>query len=127
MQEVITMMVCDHQLFTRKPAVLQDRVALFCNEFGVGQQVVKVALKHGIYQVSAQTIGARAAKLKAILGWTAYELNKSLNANPILLKRNPSTVASKYYSCKHTTFHRPKLWTYMLQPQAWQAMTGVRS
>ena len=91
MQDVV--MVCGQQLFDRNPAALHDRIAFFCKEFGGGQRVVKVAFKHDIYQVSSQTMRAHAAKLKAMLGWTADELNKSLHANPTILGRNPSTVA----------------------------------
>ena len=86
--------VCGEQLFMQDPVVLHRKVSSFCNDFKGGQNAAKAALKQSVYQVSEGTVRARAAELKAMLGWTEDECNKALCAHPRILTQQSSTVAT---------------------------------
>ena len=87
-------MALDQRLFPERPSLVFQRVSLFCKEFKVGQHAAKAALKQSIYRVPLETMRARAAELKALLGWTEDELNKALCTSPNILTKQPSTVAN---------------------------------
>ena len=87
-------MACHPSLFNDDPAVIHDMVIFYCSEFKGGQCSAKGALKQNIYWISADSMGVRADALKILLGWTADELNKAVNANPNVLIRKTATVAN---------------------------------
>ncbi|KAL3162593.1 hypothetical protein ABBQ38_008641 [Trebouxia sp. C0009 RCD-2024] len=95
MHEVV--MLCGQQLFKPDSAKLSQLVSFFCEEFGGGQHAARSALRSNIYQVSAETMKARAAELRALLGWTEDELNQGVTTNPMVLTLRPSTVASNMH------------------------------
>ena len=92
MLEVV--MVCDQRMFGRSAAEIRRNISFFCEEFGGGQRAAKAALKLKVFCISPDVMRARAAELKAMLGWTKDELNQRVNADPLILSRKPSTVGS---------------------------------
>ena len=96
--------VCNERLFMPEPAVLHHRISYFCEEFKGGQHAAKTALKQGVHQVSVDTIRARAAELKAMLGWTADELKTYLNIFPRILSHKPATVANNMQKLQAHSF-----------------------
>lgn len=92
MLEVV--MVCDQRLFDRGAAEIRQNVVFFCEEFGRGQRAAKAALKQKVFCLSVELMKARAAELKALLGWSQDELNQRVNADPLLLSRKSSTVVN---------------------------------
>ncbi|KAL3162615.1 hypothetical protein ABBQ38_008662 [Trebouxia sp. C0009 RCD-2024] len=97
-------MRCDERLFTKNPATLSQLVSFFCKEFGGGQRAARAALRYNIYQVSAETMKARAAELRALLGWTEDELNQGVTRHPMILTLRPSTVASNMQKLQAHSF-----------------------
>ena len=106
MQKVIK--VCGERLFQQDPVVLHHKVSFFCKEFKGGQHAAKKALKDSAYQVSVDTMRDRAAKLQAMLGWTADELDSCLNEAPKLLCRKPATVANNIQKLQTHSFTSPQ-------------------
>ncbi|KAL3162600.1 hypothetical protein ABBQ38_008648 [Trebouxia sp. C0009 RCD-2024] len=47
---------------------------------------------------------ARAAELKAMLGWTENKLNQGVTANPMILTKKPSTVVSNMHKLQAHSF-----------------------
>ncbi|KAL3146997.1 hypothetical protein ABBQ38_014964 [Trebouxia sp. C0009 RCD-2024] len=102
MPEIV--MGCGQQLFHLDSATLSQRISFFCEEFGGGQRTARIALKYGSYRVTADTMRAHAAVLKAMLGWTTEELNQRVTANPLILVRKPSTVVSNIQKLQAHSF-----------------------
>ena len=102
MQDVIK--VCSERLFMPDPTVLHHRISYFCEEFKGGQHAAKAALKQNVYQASVETMRARAAELKAMLGWTADELNPCLNFFPMILGCKSATVANNIQKLQAHSF-----------------------
>ncbi|KAL3162606.1 hypothetical protein ABBQ38_008653 [Trebouxia sp. C0009 RCD-2024] len=96
--------VCNERLFTQDSAKLSQRISFFCEEFGGGQSAARAALKGYIHELSAETVKARAAELKAMLGWTKDELDQRVTANPVILTQKPSTVASNMQKLQAHSF-----------------------
>ena len=96
--------VCGQWLFDRDPAVLHQRVSFFCKEFKGGQQAAEAALKQEVYKVSEGNMRARAAELKAILGWTEDEFKACLNSVPRILNYQPATVANNIQKLQTHSF-----------------------
>ncbi|KAL3162626.1 hypothetical protein ABBQ38_15490 [Trebouxia sp. C0009 RCD-2024] len=86
--------VSDYNLFMMDPVLIHQRISFFCKEFGGGQDMVKRALKQGIFCVSVELMRARAAELNGRFGWPDHELNKVLHIQPRFLTQKPSTVAN---------------------------------
>ncbi|KAL3162569.1 hypothetical protein ABBQ38_008622 [Trebouxia sp. C0009 RCD-2024] len=97
-------MVCDERLFAINPDMLFQLVSFFCEEFGGGQRAARAALKQCIYRVPEETMRARAADLRALLGWTEDELNQWVTAHPLILTLRPSTVASNIQKLQAHSF-----------------------
>ncbi|KAL3162617.1 hypothetical protein ABBQ38_008664 [Trebouxia sp. C0009 RCD-2024] len=97
-------MGCSERLFTQDSAKLSQLVSFFCEKFGGGQRAATAALKRDIYLVSAETMKARAAELKTMLGWTNDELDQRVTTNPVILTQNPSTVASNMQKLQAHSF-----------------------
>ena len=115
MRKVI--LVCSEQLFNRDPAALHQRVSFFCKEFKGGRHAAKAALKQNVYQVSEGTMRARAAELKAMLGWIEDELNACLKSFPRILSYPPATVANNIQKLQmHSFTHAQALKIYTALP-----------
>ena len=74
MREVV--LACDRNLFSHHPALMLERVSLFCKEFSGGQLAAKAALKQAAFFIPAETLREHANQLEAMLGLTEGELNK---------------------------------------------------
>ena len=94
MELQVVVLGCGRDLFTSNPVMVRQRVSFFCEEFNGGQHAALAALKTSVYFTSAETMRARAAELKAMLGWTEHELNQNVNADPRILTRQPSTLVN---------------------------------
>ena len=84
---------CDLQLFVSAEQ-LQQRISFFCHHFKGGRAAAAIALKNSIYQVPEQIMQKRSAELGLKLGWTTDELNRKINAFPVILTLKPSTIAA---------------------------------
>ena len=110
-------MVCDQRLFKRGAAEICRKVSFFCENFRGGQHAAKTALKQKVFCLSVELMIARAAELKALLGWSKDELNQRVNADPLMLARKPSTVAHNIRKLQaHSFSHIQALDMYASNP-----------
>ena len=115
MLEVV--MVCDQRLFKRGVVELGCNISFFCEEFGGGQRVARTALKQSVFCLSPELMRARACELKTLLGWSKHERNQRVNADPLMLTRKPSTVASNIRKLQaHGFSHAQTLDMYASNP-----------
>ena len=115
MLEVV--MVCDQRLFICGAAEVRRNVSSFCEEFSGGQHAAKTALKQKMFYLPAEVVMARAAELRALLGWSKDELNQRVKADPMMLARKPSTVANNIRKLQaHGFSHAQALNMYASNP-----------